>query len=83
MCWDGTGTWFVINVVVVLLLFMVVLIDCLTTNFPTNYSSYSDSGAEPDIRNGTVPECWNGWLDEPANKCRSYAPTPAPTGALT
>ena len=22
------------------------------------------SGAEPDVRNGSVPECWNGWLDK-------------------
>lgn len=28
------------------------------------------SGAEPDIRNATVPECWDGWLDKAANKCR-------------
>ena len=28
------------------------------------------SGVELDVRNGTVPECWNGWLDTSANKCR-------------
>lgn len=40
------------------------------------------SGKEPDVRNGTVPECWNGWLDVPANKCRSYAPTSSPTPSV-
>ena len=28
------------------------------------------AGTIPDVRNGTVPECWNGWLDKKANKCR-------------
>ena len=27
------------------------------------------SGRVPDIRNGTVPECWNGYLNVTANKC--------------
>ena len=27
------------------------------------------SGRIPDIRNGTVPECWNGYLNVTANKC--------------
>jgi len=27
------------------------------------------SGTEPDFRNATVPECWNGWLDKKNNKC--------------
>jgi hypothetical protein len=30
------------------------------------------SGKELDIRNGTVPECWNGWLDVKANKCKPF-----------
>jgi hypothetical protein len=38
------------------------------------------SGLEPDVRNGTVPECWvNGELDVKANKCVYPAPTPSPT----
>ena len=27
------------------------------------------SGRAPDVRNGTVPECWNGYLNVTANKC--------------
>lgn len=27
------------------------------------------SGLEPDVRNGTVPECWDGWVDPKKNKC--------------
>jgi hypothetical protein len=27
------------------------------------------SGTIPDVRNGTVPECWNGYLDTKLNKC--------------
>lgn len=34
------------------------------------------SGRVPDVRNATVPECWNGWLDKAANKCRP-GPDPA------
>ena len=30
------------------------------------------SGAEPDVRNGTVPECWNGYLDVLENKCKPH-----------
>lgn len=30
------------------------------------------SGKEPDIRNATVPECWNGYLDLAMNKCRPH-----------
>lgn len=28
------------------------------------------SGELKDIRNATVPECWDGWLDKKANKCQ-------------
>lgn len=28
------------------------------------------SGSLTRFRNATVPECWNGWLDKKANKCR-------------
>lgn len=28
------------------------------------------SGQIPHIRNATVPECWDGWLDKVLNKCR-------------
>jgi len=27
------------------------------------------SGREPDIRNGTVPECWGGYVNKTLNKC--------------
>jgi hypothetical protein len=27
------------------------------------------SGKEPDVRKGSVPECWNGYLDVALNKC--------------
>lgn len=27
------------------------------------------SGKEPDVRKGSVPECWNGYLDVSLNKC--------------
>ena len=38
------------------------------------------SGLEPDVRAGTVPECWvNGVLNETLNRCVYPAPTPAPT----
>ena len=30
------------------------------------------SGVEPDVRNGTVPECWNGYLDVLENKCKPH-----------
>lgn len=30
------------------------------------------SGQEPDVRNGSVPECWNALLDIKANKCVSH-----------
>jgi hypothetical protein len=28
------------------------------------------SGTIPHIRNATVPECWDGWLDKIQNRCR-------------
>ena len=28
------------------------------------------SGTVPDVRNATVPECWDGWLDKKMNRCR-------------
>jgi hypothetical protein len=28
------------------------------------------SGRWADVRNATVPECWDGWLDSTLNKCR-------------
>ncbi len=28
------------------------------------------SGREKDVRNATVPECWDGWLDTVMNRCR-------------
>lgn len=30
------------------------------------------SGKEADVRNATVPECWNGYLDIAMNKCRPH-----------
>jgi hypothetical protein len=33
------------------------------------------SGVESDVRNGTVPKCWNGYLDIEVNKCKPYAET--------
>jgi Exostosin family len=37
------------------------------------------SGAELDVRNGTIPECWNGEFTETMNKCVTNAPTPLPS----
>lgn len=34
------------------------------------------SGAWKDIRNATVPECWDGWLDKVMNKCRPDSEKP-------
>ncbi len=34
------------------------------------------SGVWKDIRNATVPECWDGWLDKVMNKCRPDSEKP-------
>lgn len=47
------------------------------------------SGVEADIRNGTVPECWNGYLDPVENKCKPHpegetaSPSSKGTAAVT
>lgn len=34
------------------------------------------TGVEADIRNGSVPECWNGYLDVKENKCKPHPEAP-------
>jgi hypothetical protein len=48
-------------------MFMLSLLSLLVTAVSLSHTSHLSlwhSGAEPDLRNGTVPECWNGWLDK-------------------
>ena len=38
------------------------------------------TGKEPDVRKGTVPECWNGYLDVAMNKCKPHPQKESPIG---